>query len=110
MRTIHYAGGEFIVSDKIAAAIMDYAMALAQGTEADLITIPTYDKRGVSVQSQLLIGPASQILSSPLPGAEPESTDDELLADLGRRAAALRPARPEPEAAHDIDLDLEIGR
>lgn len=63
MKRIIYASGDFLTDDSIADALMDYASVLAIINSADVVKFPGIDGDGAIQEMQLVIGPASQILS-----------------------------------------------
>jgi hypothetical protein len=95
MRKLYYAGGSIIVSDQVSKAIMRYARALAKADAADLVAMPgftTENKRGVA---HVLIGPSSQLLSTPTEEMELDLDDSRLVEILESRTKNLDPNRPE---------------
>lgn len=97
MQRLHYTGDTILMADETAAALMDYASALAEANTSDVVSVPVVDEQGVHTHAELLIGPASQLYTMPAPDAEELSADLEVVADLRRRAARLRPSRPMTE-------------
>ena len=63
MKRIIYASGDFLTDDTIADALMDYASVLAIVGSADVVKLPGLDGDGAIQEMQLVVGPASQILS-----------------------------------------------
>lgn len=101
MDKITYAGESFLTGSAIAHALLDYAQALAQTASSAMVPIPTVDDMGQRVQSEILLGPASQILSTNVTTDLPELDDAELVARLSKAAERLRvegPAAPRPLA------------
>jgi hypothetical protein len=109
MRQLFYAGGSVLTSAPICKAVLRYARSLAEADTADVISIPVVGKRGGVEYAHLLVGPASQMASVPVPSEEIEPIDDEVLAELERRTLLLQPSRPE-WAQEMIDVpDLGFG-
>lgn len=112
MRKLHYASGDLLLADQTCNAVMRYARALVDRGTADVITVPMVTAVGEESVAYLLVGPSSQLLSTPVEHALPDPDDHETIADLERRIAALQPSRavrPEPGAASsDLALSLDF--
>ncbi len=91
MQRIYYANGSILTGERIAAAVLGYAEALAKSPLADTITIPFVDEAsGQPSRATLLIGPASQLMFVPeIAPRFDEPLDAELVADLTRRTSVL---------------------
>jgi hypothetical protein len=74
MREIVYAGGSFVTADDIAEALLEYAAELANAERAATVHVPAVGTLGESVEVAIVVGPASQLLSTPTanPGEPPE--------------------------------------
>lgn len=88
MKTITYAGDSLVTGDEIAHAVMEYARVLANLGRADTVDIPARGDDGHTVMTTMLIGPASQIVAGQSDGTEDELRDDDVVAELKRRARA----------------------
>lgn len=100
MDKITYAGESFLTGSAIAHALLDYAQALAQTASSAMVPIPTVDERGLQSQSEILLGPASQILSTTISTEMAEVEDEALVTRLGHAADRLRqegPPSPRPQ-------------
>lgn len=100
MHQVHYAGGSVLTGDVIAAALLEYAAALARNSTSVTVEIPVRETDGARGFAQVLIGPASQLVSTHAPGAGDEIEDDELVEQF---IAATR--RLAPVAAVPLDDD-----
>ena len=89
MREIHYANGRLVTSDEVAAAVMEYAAALANRNEAATLDVPALGLDDGESRVELLVGPASQLMSQPIHDERTPPTDAEFLADVESRIAAL---------------------
>lgn len=89
MKAVSYVGDTFLTGDEIAAAIIDYGVALANAGHADRVAVPVIGPAGPSVY-EILIGPASQLSAAPVPDAGPELEDEAFVADLRARIARER--------------------
>jgi hypothetical protein len=95
MRRLHYAGGYMLVADVTCKALLRYARALANDGTSDVVMVPVITEGGSNAYGHLLLGPASQIFSTPVEHASEEPLDQDVIADLEKRTAALQPSRPE---------------
>ncbi len=108
MRKLYYASGYLLMADQTCKALLRYARALAQTGESDIVTVPTINEGGSIGFAHLLIGPASQLFSTPVENASEEPLDEATILELEQRTAELQPARPEwATELTDID-DLEF--
>jgi len=101
MRKIVYAGAAFYTGDALAEALLEYARALARGNIADTVFVPGRTVQGDTDRIEVLIGPASQIVSEPVDLVGPEVEDADVVAELRRRTAGLAPLKPAAEPAHE---------
>lgn len=90
MIRLHYADGFLTTSESVADAVMQYARALAERSMSDVITVPIVDERLERASSKLLIGPASQLYTSPVPVETIVFEDDRTVADLLARTQRVR--------------------
>lgn len=109
MRRIVYAGGTFYTGDAIAEALLEYARALARQGTADTVFVPSHTAEGDTGATELLIGPASQLVSEPVDLAGDDLTDEGLVERLRDLTARLQPLRPEAQRADEIDLSDDVG-
>ncbi len=94
MRKLYYSGGYIIISDHMCKALLRYSRALAQANTADVVSIPSIsDERKIGLV-HLLIGPASQLFSTPTEDLGDELEDREIVAEMERKTAELQPRRP----------------
>jgi hypothetical protein len=87
MRRIVYAGTTFLTGDDLAASLLDYARALARKGSSDTVALPARMASGSVETVQILIGPASQLVSEPADLEGPEIEDAAAVAELHRRSA-----------------------
>ncbi len=99
MRRIVYAGTVFYTGDELAEALLAYARALGRHGIADTVFIPGRTVEGDVDDVELLLGPASQIVSEPVELIGPDLEDAELVTRLRGLAAELAPRKPEAEPA-----------
>ncbi|WP_251453647.1 hypothetical protein [Microbacterium sp. Marseille-Q6648] len=111
MQLLHYTGDTLLTTDDVANALMAYASALADSHTSDVVVVPILDQRGDVVMAEMLLGPASQLYSTPADGAGAEvEVDEAVVQDLRLRARRLRhpeasPDRGEQWLVPDTDLD-----
>ncbi|PZE32890.1 hypothetical protein DEJ21_15780 [Curtobacterium sp. MCSS17_006] len=110
MRRIHYASGSVLTGDRTCKALLRYARALGEAHIADVVEIPVVTDAGSRAYAHLLIGPASQIFSTPVPDSPDEPLDVEVIERLERATYKLHPTRPAwPEEMTDIpNLDWDF--
>jgi hypothetical protein len=103
MRKIDYAGTAFYTGNDVAEALLDYARALARHGIADTVFVPGRTAQGDLDKIEVLLGPASQIVSEPIDLVGPELDDPELVAKLTDLAARLAPHKPSIEPMETAD-------
>ena len=89
MRRIVYAGSVFYTGDTIAEALLDYARVLARRNLADAVFVPGRLTSGETDKIEVLIGPASQVVSEPVDEYGPDLVDADVVAELRERARRL---------------------
>jgi hypothetical protein len=109
MRRLYYSGSFMLVGDTTCKAVLRYARALAESGTSDVVSVPVVTEGGSRAYAHLLIGPASQIFSTPVENSQDEPVDDEVIRDLEEATLRLQPTRPAwPEEMFDIpNLDFE---
>ena len=103
-----------MTADDIAESLLRYARALALRDRADTVHLPGLLEDGTSTVVELLIGPASQIVSVKVADHVPQPVDPETVSELDRRARNLRlpTAVPIPMPLHateELPAYLEYG-
>lgn len=108
MKRIHYTDEYMVTGDTIAAAVVEYARALAMKNESDTVDLPGMDRAGLHQRFQILLGPASQMLVSEEQSDEAEIDDPGLVDDIEDRIRRLRRVEPQSaEPADGIPLDSD---
>ncbi|KQM26006.1 hypothetical protein ASL10_11395 [Frigoribacterium sp. Leaf8] len=108
VKRIHYTDEYLVTGDAIAAAVVEYARALAMQNKSDMVDLPGMDRGGVHQRFQVLLGPASQMLVSEEQTDEAEIDDGALVDDIEGRIGRLRGIEPQTaEAAERIPLDSD---
>lgn len=101
MDRITYAGETFLTGSAIAHALLDFAQALAQVGSSATVTIPTVSETGESVSSEVLVGPASQLITTEVSS----DFDEPLDAALVERIRALAEEQRRGPIAHPYSED-----
>ena len=113
MKRISYAEDHLVTGDDIADAVMAYAQALAMKGRSDSIDVPAVDRNGAPRVFSILVGPASQMLTSDSLSVDEargdEILDERLVAELASRTAALAGPSPVsvPRGTQVVDLETE---
>lgn len=94
MRRIHYVNTSVLTGDRTGKALLRYARALAVADRSDVVEIPVVTETGSTARAHLLIGPASEIFSTPVPESPDAPEDEAVIAYLERETLRLQPARP----------------
>ncbi len=90
MDRINYAGDSILTGTAIAHALLAYAQALAEVGASATVEIPTVGEDGTIARTEILVGPASQVLSTSTPTDLPELVDASVVERLEASAARLR--------------------
>ncbi|GAA1441785.1 hypothetical protein [Leifsonia poae] len=94
MRKVIYAGTAFYTGDRISAAILEYASALARQGMSETAFVPARTVTGEFGDVEVLLGPASQLVSEPSDKDWDDIVDDEFAQHLEQSSAKLAPMRP----------------
>lgn len=89
MKYVVYGDTRVMTGDAIAEAVLAYAAALGENGTTDIIEIPTADGDGAGVHTEMLLGPASQVMLEVAPDDELEPEDEDLVNELVRRTEAV---------------------
>jgi hypothetical protein len=109
MDRIHYSGDSILTGSKIAHALLDYAQALAQVGTSDTVEVPTVHEDGTPGQSNILIGPSSQLISDVETSGFDDVVDDALVADLEGKADRLRRFGTSSPASEAHPIEPAVG-
>lgn len=110
MRKLFYSSGFILVGDRTCKAVLRYARALANADQADVVSVPTLNEGGGRVLAHLLIGPASQLYSTPIEDAAVDPDDWSIIERLEQLTLKLEPSRPAwPQEMEDIPGIEELG-
>jgi len=100
MQKLFYASGYVILGDEICTAVVEYARALANVGKSDLVTVPALSDEALRGEARLLLGPASQLFSSPALDRAVDLDDPSALASMKEKTRNLQPPKPR-EGADD---------
>lgn len=95
MRDIFYAGGHVRVADTTCKAVLRYARALGIANKSDVVSVPFVLETGGTGLVHLVLGPASQLYSTPVPDTADEPLDLMVVAQIEAETLKLQPSRPE---------------
>ena len=90
MYRLHYAGDSIVTGTEIARALLDYAQALSQVGTSSTVDVPTLNEDGSPGRSEILIGPASQLIADVETSEFDEVVDKALVAYMRGEAERLR--------------------
>lgn len=93
MKRIMYSAGSFVTGDRIADALMDYATVLARVGSADHLRVPGLGPDDRVHGFDLLIGPASQILTEDADTVIEEVGDEAFIQDVRQRSRRAEAGR-----------------
>ena len=103
MRKLHYSSGHILVGDRTCKAVLRYSRALANAGKADVVSVPYVTEGGTKALAHLIIGPASQIYSTPVEEATDDPDDWNVIQELEDLTLLLEPSRPAwPQEMQDI--------
>jgi len=103
MRKLHYSSGHILVGDRTCKAVLRYSRALANAGKADVVSVPYMTEGGTRALAHLIIGPASQIYSTPVEDATNDPDDWAVIEELEDKTLLLEPSRPAwPQEMQDI--------
>jgi hypothetical protein len=69
MRHLYYAEGSVLLADVTCKAVLRYARALANSGKSDKVTVPVVHDGGSHGYAHMIIGPSSEIFSTPVPNS-----------------------------------------
>jgi len=101
MQKITYAGESFLTADSVATALLDFAAALAGAISAEPVEVPVVAEDGTPGRVQIVLGPASQIVTRPVETGMTEPPSEDFVQELERRCWRVRGARPVPFREED---------
>ena len=103
MRSIFYAGAEFVTGDEIAAALIDCGRALAEAHLAANVEIPVLEADGSRSAATFLVGPSSQIAVKAYSRAQDELVDSAAVERMRLIERQVRPTAAAPTAQRRDD-------
>jgi hypothetical protein len=90
MDRLHYAGHSILTGTAIAREILSYAQALAEANTSATIDVPTRNEDGSLGRSEILIGPASQLITDAEESEFEEVIDEVFVTQLRDQAVRVR--------------------
>lgn len=106
MHEISYAGGTFVTSDEVAEVLIEYAAALANAERAESVEVPASGLATGEPSLQVLVGPASQLMSAPIESTDSVRGGEEFVAEIRKRIDKLQRGWTQPTTSSAIDWDL----
>lgn len=97
MQKLYYASGWVLLGDSVCTAVVEYAQALANVGKSDLVVVPALSDEGLRGETRLLLGPASQLFTSPALDRGIDLDDDAAVESMREKTRRLLPARPTTE-------------
>ncbi|THG29993.1 hypothetical protein [Naasia lichenicola] len=98
MRTIAYLSQVIVTDDTVAELVIDYARSLALNDTSDTVSIPTVGSDGTQAEVELLLGPASQMMSGTTDSPQVDLDAAAAIAELRRKIGHLTPHNIEMES------------
>lgn len=89
MKRVSYGGESFITSDDAAVALLDFAASAAMSSVGEVVTLPSVLADGRVVSVSLVIGPSSELMTTPIETVHAEPDTREAVAALRARASEL---------------------
>jgi len=89
-----------LIPDIVSEAVIRFARSLAQVGISDVVRVPIVDEAGAVSEAELLIGPASELYTTPAPDVSEIQVEPAVIEEINRRAESLAEAqlRAESEA------------
>lgn len=106
MHEISYAGGTFVTSDEVAEILLEYAAALANADRAASVEVPAAGLPTGEESMQILVGPASQLMSAPIESDESVMGAEGFVDEMRKRIDDLQRGWTRPATESAIDWDL----
>ncbi|MFP7832644.1 hypothetical protein [Marisediminicola sp. LYQ134] len=93
MRTLKYASQTFVTTDEMAHAVIEFTAEMAKSEDSEAVTLPTVDAEGRVVEIDIVVGPASEVISTPADDRPSEIDTTVAVAEIERRIESLKSAR-----------------
>lgn len=90
MHRVHYAGNSILTGTAIARALLEYAQALAEAGSSATVDVPTINDDGTPGRSDILVGPASQLIADAEESTHQDVADQPLVEYLDAETQRLR--------------------
>jgi len=109
MKRVAYGGESFITSDEGAAALLDFAASAAMSDVAEVVALPAVRPDGQVITVNLVIGPSSELITSPIETSLTEPDTREATAALRARALQIGKSKSPTHGAALSGRDLDSG-
>ena len=90
MKRVAYGGESFITGNDAADALLEFATSAAMNNVAEVVRMPSVRPDGVVIVIELVIGPSSELITSPVESEFPEPDTAAEARSLRSRISALR--------------------
>ncbi|MWV74538.1 hypothetical protein [Rathayibacter rathayi] len=109
MQKLYYASGYVLLGDQVCSAVVEYAQALANVGKSDLVVVPSLSDEGLRGETRFLVGPASQLFTSPALDRGVDLDDPEAVESMREKTRRLQPARPTMQPRDEDEGDADGG-
>jgi len=107
MQKLYYASGYVLLGDAVCEALIEYAKALADVGQSDVVDVPGLSDEGIASRTRLLIGPSSQLFAAGALERDADLEDSDAVASMKDKAARLR--SPKPVVGDVREHEFEYG-
>lgn len=104
---LHFTGDTVLMADEVCDSLLHYARALADTHTSDIVSLPVVTDAGEVTIAEFLLGPASQLFATRVPGMAEKGTDAAVVADLAQRTGRLRPSKAAELDPPDADAFID---
>lgn len=105
MQKLYYASGYVLLGNEVCTAVVEYAQALANAGKSDLVVVPSLSDEGLRGETRLLLGPASQLFTSPALDRGVDLDDPTAVESMCEKTRHLQPSRPTVQPRGEVELD-----
>lgn len=109
MKRVAYGGESFFTSDEAAGALLAFAAAAAMSNVAEVVPIPSIGDDGEVIMVELVIGPSSELITSPVESNFPEPDVRATVAALRARTRELGASSSHAQGAPLADQNLDLS-
>jgi hypothetical protein len=107
MKRVLYGGESFVTSDDGAAALLEFAASAAMSGIGEVVTLPSVLADGRVVSVSVVIGPSSELMTTPIETSQAEPDTKAAAAVLRARASQLETSSIHANGSAIAGKDLE---